>query len=226
MTQGLRKVGNYEQTLAAAIKDELHIDGVINPYLANAATRIINNPELQRVKDRLEGDLTQQTKNHMDQQNFEHHVINLAVDAKINRSDLDYITRNLQQPPPPPAPPQPPNDAATDRARLIAELDGMAQERDRQSRQEMMAQRNAKDLAAQNVATPAQQIVRENHHTHQPIYISTPQAPQPVPINIHTPEQDYSQMMREFGVTCNRHSYLNNKHLLSTTLPTTHYISI
>ena len=70
MTQGLRKVGNYEQTLAAAIKDELHINGVINPYLANAATRIINNPELQRVKDQLTDDLTQQTKNHMDQ----HHV--------------------------------------------------------------------------------------------------------------------------------------------------------
>ena len=54
MTQGLRKVGNYEDTLAAAIKDEQHVAGVINPYLANAATRIINNPEFQRVKDRLE----------------------------------------------------------------------------------------------------------------------------------------------------------------------------
>ena len=83
-TAGLRKVGNYEETLAAAIKDELHINGVINPYLANAATRIINNPEFQRVKEWLEDDLTQQTGNHMDQQNFEHHVTNLAVDARIN----------------------------------------------------------------------------------------------------------------------------------------------
>ena len=70
MTQGLRKVGNYEDTLAAAIKDEQHVAGVINPYLANAATRIINNPEFQRVKDRLEEDLTQQTKNDMDQAIF------------------------------------------------------------------------------------------------------------------------------------------------------------
>ena len=130
-TAGLHKVGNYEEVLAAAIKDEQHVAGVINLYLANAATRIINNPEYQRVKDRLENDLTQQTRSHMDQQNFEHHVTNLAVDARINRSDLDDIISNLQQPPPPPAPPPPPNDAAVDRARLIAELDGMAQERER-----------------------------------------------------------------------------------------------
>ena len=43
-TAGLHKVGNYEEVLAAAIKDQQHLDGVINPYLANAATRIINNP--------------------------------------------------------------------------------------------------------------------------------------------------------------------------------------
>jgi hypothetical protein len=101
-TTGLRKVGNYEETLAAATKDSQHVAGVINPYLANAATRIINNPEFQRVKDRLEDDLTQQTKNHLDQTNFEHSVTNLAVEARINRSDLDYIISNLQQPSPPP----------------------------------------------------------------------------------------------------------------------------
>ena len=103
MTAGLREVGNYEDVLAQAIKDEQHVGGVINPYLANAATRIIHNPEVQRVKDRLEDDLTQQTRNHMEEKNFEHHVTNLAVDARINRSDLDYIIGNLQQPPQPPA---------------------------------------------------------------------------------------------------------------------------
>ena len=213
-TSGLRKVGNFEQALAAAIKDESHVAGTINPFLANAATRIINNPEFQRVKDRLEDDLTQQTKMHMDQTNFEHHVTNLAVDARINRSDLDYIIGNLQQPPPPPIPPRPPNDAAADRARLIAELDGLAQERDRQSRQDMMAERNAALLAAQEVTTTAQQIVRqfhpqqpiyvpgptpvpqvihhEFHHVQQPIYIPTPQVPAQV---------DHSEMMRQMGLT-------------------------
>ena len=61
-TAGLRKVGHYEETLNAALKDEQHIDGVINPYLANAATRIINNPEFQRVKDRMQDDLVQQER--------------------------------------------------------------------------------------------------------------------------------------------------------------------
>ena len=41
-TAGLRKVGNYEETSTAAIKDEQHMAGVINPYLANAATRAIS----------------------------------------------------------------------------------------------------------------------------------------------------------------------------------------
>ena len=57
-TERLRKVGNYEEVLAQAIKDEQHVGGIINPYLANYATRIISSPEFQRVKDRLEDDLT------------------------------------------------------------------------------------------------------------------------------------------------------------------------
>ena len=124
----------------------------------------------------------------MDQTNFEHHVTNLAVDARINRSDLDYIIGNLQQPPPPPAP----NHAATGRARLIAELNGMAQEQERQSRQEMMAQRNAMDLAAQSVATPAQQIIGEFHHVQQPINIHSQAVP---------PQENHSEMMRQMGLT-------------------------
>ncbi len=44
-TVGLRKVGNYEEALARATKDEQRLEGTLNPHLANAATRIINNPE-------------------------------------------------------------------------------------------------------------------------------------------------------------------------------------
>ncbi len=174
-TVGLRKVGNYEEVLAQAIKDERHVDGIISPYLQNEATKIINSLELQRVKDRLEDNLIQQTRDHAEQRNFETHVQGLAVEARINKRDLQYIIENLQQPPPPPAPPPPPTDAAADRERLIAELDGLAQERERRMRDEMTAAQNARDLAAQSVATPAQQIVREYHHTQQPIYIPTPQ---------------------------------------------------
>ena len=200
-TTGLRRVGNFESALAQATRDEQHIDGIISPYLQLEATKAINNPLFQRVKDRMEDNLTQQTQNHMEQRNFENHVQGLAVDARINRSDLEYIINNLQQPPPPPAPPPSPHDAEADRQRLIAELDGQAQERERRMRDELIAQQNARDLAAQSVATPAQQIVREYHHTTQPIYMPTPQVPQPNPIHIHTPTQDYSEMMRQFGLT-------------------------
>ena len=104
-TAGLRKVRNYESTLAAALKDEQHINGIISPYLQNEATRKINTPEFQSVKDRLEDDLTQQTRDNAEQRNFETHVHGLAAEAEINKSDLEYIINNLQQPPPalPPA---------------------------------------------------------------------------------------------------------------------------
>ena len=191
-TRGLREKGHFEQVLAAAIKDETHIEGIINPYLANAATRIINSVDFQRVKDRMQDNLQEQEIKHIEQKRFEHNVTNLAVDARVNRADLDYIINNLQQPPPPPAPPPPPTDAAADRARIIAELDGLAMERERQSRAEMVAQRNAMELAAQRVATPAQQIVREFHSVAQPIYIPSPQVP---------PQDNHTEMMRQMGLT-------------------------
>ena len=110
-TQGLRKVSNYEDTLAAAIKDEQHVEGIISPYMQNFATQTINNPEFQRVKDRLEENLGEQTKSHIEKQVFEQNIRNLSVEARVNKSDLEYIINNLQQPAPPPQPPpQPPHD--------------------------------------------------------------------------------------------------------------------
>ena len=44
-TAGLRKVGNYEETLAAAIKDESHVAGIINPYLE------LQPPELSTIQN-------------------------------------------------------------------------------------------------------------------------------------------------------------------------------
>ena len=192
---GLRKVGHYEEVLAAAIKDESHIAGIINPFLANAATRIIHSQDFQRVRDRLEDDLAQQTRSHIETQTHQHNVTNTAVNAGINRADLDYIVNNLQQPPPPPAPPPPSNDASADRERLVAELDEMARKRDDQSRREMVAAANAQRLAAQDVATPMQQIIREYHHTNTPIYVPTPAAP---------PREDISAQMRHTNQTFNQ----------------------
>ena len=48
------------------------------------------------------------------------------------------------------------------------------------------------DLASQQVATPAQQIIREFHHVKQPIYIPTPQVP---------PQDNHSEVMRQMGLT-------------------------
>ena len=189
-TRGLREKGHYEQVLAAAIKDESHIDGIINPYLANAATRIINSVDFQRVKDRMQDNLQEQEIKHLETKRFEHNVTNLAVDARVNRSDLDYIINNLQQPPPPPPPPPPsqPRDDAANRASIIAELDGIAIQRDKDMRAEMVAQANARNLAAQRVETPIQQIVHQYHYQ-----------PAPQPIIVQPDMSSLTEVMRHYG---------------------------
>ena len=130
---GLRKVDNYAHVLALANKDE-RPQGIISVGLQREATKMINNPLFQRVKDTLENDSINQTQAHIAQQQFQTNVQSLAVEANINRNDLQYLIENLQRPDPPPPPPPPQTDAAADRARLIAELDGMAQEREKQFR--------------------------------------------------------------------------------------------
>ena len=166
---GLRKISNFETTLAAATKDEQKLDGTINPYLALEATRIINNPEFQRVKDRLSDDLAEQEKNHIEQRQFQDSVRNLSIEARVNRSDLDYIVRNLQQPQPAPQPARPSTDAAADNARIQAELARMNSLREHDLRQQATAQQAAAHLAAQRSQTPAQNII--NHYVSQPTYL-------------------------------------------------------
>ena len=104
-TAGLRKRGDYESALAQAMKEASHVGGILSPYMQLEATKAINNPEFQRVRDRMEEDLGEQTKAHMEHQQFKSNVTNLAVEAQINRSDLDYIISNLHRPTPTPAPP-------------------------------------------------------------------------------------------------------------------------
>jgi len=168
-TAGLRQISNFETTLAAANRDEQKIDGVINPYLSLAATRIINNPEFQRVKDRLSEDLEGQEKSHIEQRQFQDSVRNLAIEARVNRSDLDYIVRNLQQPQPPPRPTVAQPDTAADNARIQAELARMNSLREHDLRQQAMAQQVAATLAAQRSATPAQNII--NQYVSQPTFV-------------------------------------------------------
>ena len=49
MTSGLRRRPQYEEVLAAAIKDKASQHGVLGVGLQNFATRAINNPMFQRV---------------------------------------------------------------------------------------------------------------------------------------------------------------------------------
>ena len=166
-TTGLRQLSNFETTLAAANRDEAKIDGVINPYLSLAATRIINNPEFQRVKDRLSTDLADQEKSHIEQRQFQDSVRNLSIEARVNRSDLDYIVRNLQQPQPPPQPTVAQPDTAADNARIQAELARMNSLRQEDLRQQAMAQQLAAQLAAQRRQTPARQRQTETDRQRQ-----------------------------------------------------------
>ena len=172
---GLRRVGNFDEALAQANKDDAFQTGTISVTLQNHARNIVNNPEFQRVRDRLQDNLQQSEIRHIQEKEFQHNITNIAVDARINRNDLDYIVNNLQPQAPPPAPPPPPRDDAADRERLLAELDGRALEREKQMRAEMVAQRNAMQLAASRTETIPQQIIN-NYHQH------VSPAPMPTPI--------------------------------------------
>ena len=61
---GLRKVENFEHVLATANKDETP-QGIISVGLQREATKMINNPLFQRVKDQLENDQVNQTQAHI-----------------------------------------------------------------------------------------------------------------------------------------------------------------
>ena len=95
-TLGLRKVGNFENVLARITKDEQYIDGTIAPGIQDYAKQVINSPDFQRVRDTLENDLVEQERRHIDAQQAQHNITNLAVDARINRSDLDYIVNTYK----------------------------------------------------------------------------------------------------------------------------------
>ena len=107
-TVGLRRVGNFDEVLALATRDDAIAKANIGIGLRNAATRIIHSQDFQRVRDTLENDLVEQEKRHIDAQQAQHNITNIAMETSLRRSDLDYLINNLQQPPPPPQAPQQP----------------------------------------------------------------------------------------------------------------------
>ena len=171
---GLRRVGNFDEALAQANKDDAFRTGTISVTLQNHARNIINSPEFQRVRDRLEDSLQHQEVRHIQEKEFQHNVTNIAVDARINRNDLDYIVNNLAPKAPPPYVPPPRRDDAADRERLLAELDGKALEREKKLRAELVAERKAMELAASRTQTVPQQIVNNYHQHVTPVHVPAP----------------------------------------------------
>ncbi len=128
-------------------------------------------------------ELVEQQKLVLEQQQFQHHVQNSSVDARVSHQDLKWLVENLQPPAPPQAPPPLSQaDSRADQERMAAELDGAMQERAMANAHLRMSQEVRQQLLAQTNVTAQEQIIREHHyhHVNQPIYIPTPAQPQPV----------------------------------------------
>ncbi len=100
---GLVRKPRYEEVLNLAIKDENSQHGILSVPMQRFATETINNPCLQRVKATLSDSLESQQKHVLEQRNFENHLHNLSVDARVSRDDSQWLVENLQTQPANPA---------------------------------------------------------------------------------------------------------------------------
>ena len=157
--QGLVRKPHYEEVLNAAIKDESSQHGILSVPMQRFATKAINSPLFQRVQATLTEKLETEQKQVLEQRNFENNLQRISVEAKVSHEDIKWLVENLQQPPPPPPmPPQPPSEAKIDYERVAAEMDGVLQRRAVETSHQALAAEVQRQLAAQSVATPAQQI--------------------------------------------------------------------
>ena len=180
---GLRRKPHFEEVLNAAVKDESSQHGILSVPMQRAASAVINNPLFQRVQATLTSALELEQKQVLEQRDFENNVQRIAVDARVSHEDLKWLVENLQQPPPPPPmPPPPPSEARVDYERMAAEVDGLLQKRAVEHSHKALAEEVERRLAAQAVATPAQQIIQEHHHHF--IVQPTPLPVPPVPTSV------------------------------------------
>ena len=105
MTSGLLRRPHYEEILNAAVKSHTAQHGLLSVPMQHAATKAINTPLYQRINPGIE--LVEQEKLVMEQQQFQHHVQNISVDARVSHEDLKWLVENLQPPAAPQAPPPP-----------------------------------------------------------------------------------------------------------------------
>ena len=190
-TRGFRKVATFEETLAEARKDEQYKPGILSVGLQNHASRIINDPQFQRIQGRMQQDQEELTQRHIEEKTFQNNIQNLAVTARIPRADLDYLINNLQQPPPPPPPPAPTNDFAADRERLLVEIEQQRMDDAKKMKAEQVAMMARMELLASRNATPMQQIINQYHQA------APPQIAQPTIVNNTTNNTITQQAQRE-----------------------------
>ena len=175
---GLVRKSHYEEVLNAAVKDTHSQHGILSVPMQRFATQAINSPLFQRVQATLEQDLASEQKQVLEQRGFENNLTRLSVEARVPKEDLQWLVQNLQPPPPPP-PPQPPPQNGVDYERMAAEIDALMQRRSVETSHQALATDVRRQLAAQSVATPAQQIIHEHHHrtVTQPVPVALPHPP-------------------------------------------------
>ncbi len=127
-TTGLVRKQHFEEVLNLAIKDTNSLHGILSVPMQRFAMETINSPLFQRYQATLSDTLESEQRRVLEQQTFENHLHNIAVDARVPRDDLQWLVENLQRPPAnPPVPPPPPSEARIDYERMAAEMDGLMQ---------------------------------------------------------------------------------------------------
>ena len=190
---GLKRKPAYEEVLNLAVKDANSQHNLLSVGMQRFATEAINNPLFQRVKATMEQDMETEQKAILDQKTFETNLTRLSVEARVSKDDLSWLVQNLQQPPPPPPPPSnnasAANEARIDYDRIAAEMDAVMQRRNVETSHKALAAEVREALAAQAVATPAQQII-QNHHQY---FITQPPPP------VAPPQPNISSQARHTG---------------------------
>ena len=73
-TRGFRKVATFEETLAEARKDEQYKPGILSVGLQNHASRIINDPQFQRIQGRMQQDQGELAIRHNEEKTFHNNI--------------------------------------------------------------------------------------------------------------------------------------------------------
>ena len=105
-TKGLVRKPTFEEVLAASIKDEQNMEGLLSVGMQRYATNAINSPLFQRMQDAVESDLEKQQTDLIRHNTFQNNVQSMSAATGVPHGTLQHVVQNIAQPPPPP--PMPP----------------------------------------------------------------------------------------------------------------------